>query len=102
MTQEDVRNLKASDFKRLCGVTKETFAAMCQVIIEYKQLNRRGRPPPEAKKTNRKNAAAVRVCLLPSAVDNVQKSFAKDAKVSQLRQVSSPTGWQKLNDFCLR
>lgn len=43
MTYEDVKNLKAGDFKRLCGVTKETFAAMCQIVVEYKQLNRRGR-----------------------------------------------------------
>ncbi len=43
MTYEDVRNLKDGDFKRLCGVTKETFAAMCEVVIEAKQLNRRGR-----------------------------------------------------------
>ena len=43
MTYEDVKNLKANDFKRLCGVTKETFAAMCRVVIEYKQLNKRGR-----------------------------------------------------------
>lgn len=43
MNYEDVKNLKDGDFKRLCGVTKETFAAMCEVIIGYKQLNRRGR-----------------------------------------------------------
>ena len=43
MTYEDVKNLKSGDFKRLCGVTKETFAAMCQVVVEYKQLNKRGR-----------------------------------------------------------
>ncbi len=43
MTYEDVKNLKDGDFKRLCGVTKETFAAMCEVVIEAKQLNRRGR-----------------------------------------------------------
>jgi len=43
MTYEDVRNLKPGDFKRLCGVTRETFAAMCQVVVEYKQLNKRGR-----------------------------------------------------------
>jgi len=43
MTYEDVRNLKHGDFKRLCGVTKETFAAMCQVIAEYKESNKRGR-----------------------------------------------------------
>ncbi len=43
MTYEDVKNLKDGDFKRLCGVTKETFAAMCEVVFEAKQLNRRGR-----------------------------------------------------------
>ncbi len=43
MNYEDVKNLKDGDFKRLCGVTKETFAAMCQVVLEYKQLNTRGR-----------------------------------------------------------
>jgi len=43
MTYEDVKNLKDGDFKRLCGVTKETFAAMCQVVLEYKERNSRGR-----------------------------------------------------------
>ncbi len=43
MTYEDVKNLKDGDFKRLCGVTKETFAAMCEVVVETKQLHRRGR-----------------------------------------------------------
>ena len=43
MNYEDVRNLKDGDFKRLCGVTKETFSAMCQVIAEYKESNKRGR-----------------------------------------------------------
>jgi len=43
MTYEDVKNLKDGDFKRLCGVTKESFAAMCEVVLETKQLNRRGR-----------------------------------------------------------
>ena len=43
MTYENVKNLKDGDFKRLCGVTRETFAAMCQVISEYKRLNKRGR-----------------------------------------------------------
>jgi hypothetical protein len=43
MTYENVKNLKDGDFKRLCGVTKETFAAMCEVVVETKQLNRRGR-----------------------------------------------------------
>jgi len=43
MNYEDVKNLQHGDFKRLCGVTKETFAAMCEVVSEYKQLNTRGR-----------------------------------------------------------
>jgi len=43
MNYEDVKNLKDSEFKRLCGVTKETFSAMCQVIVEYKESNKRGR-----------------------------------------------------------
>jgi hypothetical protein len=43
MTYEDVKNLKDGDFKRLCGVTKETFAAMCRVVSEFKQLHSRGR-----------------------------------------------------------
>lgn len=43
MNYEDVKNLRNGDFKRLCGVTKETFAAMCQVVIEYKQATSRGR-----------------------------------------------------------
>jgi len=43
MNYEDVRNLKAGDFKRLCGVSKETFAAMCQVVSQHKRQTRRGR-----------------------------------------------------------
>jgi hypothetical protein len=43
MNYEDVRNLKPSDFKRLCGVTKETFSVMCETVAEYKQANSRGR-----------------------------------------------------------
>lgn len=43
MTYEDVKNLKDGNFKRLCGVTKETFAAMCEVVLEYKEGNKRGR-----------------------------------------------------------
>ena len=43
MIYEDVRNLKDSDFKRLCGVTKETFSAMCAVVREHKEQTRRGR-----------------------------------------------------------
>jgi hypothetical protein len=43
MTYEDVRNLKPSDFKRLCGVSKETFAAMREVVREHKGQTRGGR-----------------------------------------------------------
>ncbi len=43
MNYEDVRNLKPGDFKRLCGVTKETFAAMREVVSEHKRAIRRGR-----------------------------------------------------------
>ena len=43
MNYGDVKNLKDSDFKRLCGVSKETFAAMCDVVSQYKQTNQRGR-----------------------------------------------------------
>jgi hypothetical protein len=43
MNYEDVKNLKPSDFKRLCGVSKETFAAMCEVVSEHKRAAKRGR-----------------------------------------------------------
>ncbi len=43
MTYEDVKNLKPSDFKRLCGVSKETFAQMCEVVSEHKRTAKRGR-----------------------------------------------------------
>jgi len=43
MNYEDVKNLKPGDFKRLCGVTRETFAAMYEVVSEYKRQTRRGR-----------------------------------------------------------
>ena len=43
MNYEDVKNSKPGDFKRLFGVTRETFAAMCEVVVETKQLHRRGR-----------------------------------------------------------
>ena len=43
MNYEDVKDLKDSDFKRLCGVSKDTFAAMCNVVSQYKQTNKRGR-----------------------------------------------------------
>lgn len=43
MNYEDVKNLKHGDFKRLCGVTRETFAAMCEVVRAYKERHKRGR-----------------------------------------------------------
>ncbi len=43
MNYEDVKNLKPGDFKRLCGVSKETFAAMREVVREHKGAARRGR-----------------------------------------------------------
>ena len=43
MNYEDVKNLQQGDFKRLCGVTKETFAAMREVVREHKRAARRGR-----------------------------------------------------------
>lgn len=43
MTYEDVRNLKPGDFKRLCGVSQETFLAMCEVVTEHKERTKRGR-----------------------------------------------------------
>ena len=43
MNYDVVKKLKAGDFKRLCGVTKETFSAMCEVVRDHKQQTRRGR-----------------------------------------------------------
>lgn len=43
MNYEDVKKLETGEFKRLCGVTKETFSAMCQVVVEYKECRKRGR-----------------------------------------------------------
>jgi len=43
MNYEDVKKLKPSDFKRLCGVSKETFAAMCEVVSDHKRQTKRGR-----------------------------------------------------------
>jgi hypothetical protein len=43
MNYEDVKNLKDGDFKRLCGVSKETFTVMCEVVSEHKRATRRGR-----------------------------------------------------------
>ncbi len=43
MNYENVKNLEQGDFKRLCGVSKETFAAMREVVSEHKRAGRRGR-----------------------------------------------------------
>jgi hypothetical protein len=43
MNYEDVKNLKQGDFKRLCGISKETFAAMREAVREHKRAARRGR-----------------------------------------------------------
>lgn len=43
MNYENVKNLKDGDFKRLCGVTKETFSAMCEVVRDHKHQTNRGR-----------------------------------------------------------
>lgn len=43
MNYEDVKHLKNGDFKRLCGVSKETFAAMCDAVRDHKQQAPRGR-----------------------------------------------------------
>lgn len=40
MIYEDVKNLKDTTFKRLCGVRRETFAAMCEAFLEYKDRHR--------------------------------------------------------------
>lgn len=42
MTRQDVKNLKAGGFKRLCGVTREIFAVVCEVSREYEEGNKRG------------------------------------------------------------
>lgn len=43
MDYEEVKNLKNGDFKRLCGVTKETFVEMCEVVSQHKQQDKRSR-----------------------------------------------------------
>ena len=40
---EKVKELKESDFKRLCGVKKETFVTMCEVVKEVLSRETRGR-----------------------------------------------------------
>jgi hypothetical protein len=43
MRYEKAENLKDKDFKRLCGVKKETFQAMCEVVREVSSRETRGR-----------------------------------------------------------
>ena len=43
MRYEKAKDLKESDFKRLCGVKKETFVTMCEVVKEVLSRETRGR-----------------------------------------------------------
>jgi hypothetical protein len=43
MRYEKAKNLKDKDFKRFCGVKKETFATMCEVVKEVLGQETRGR-----------------------------------------------------------
>jgi hypothetical protein len=43
MRYEKAESLKDKDFKRLCGVKKETFQAMCEVVREVSGQETRGR-----------------------------------------------------------
>ena len=43
MRYEKAKQLKDSDFKRLCGVQKETFTTMCEVVKEDLSRETRGR-----------------------------------------------------------
>ena len=43
MRYEKAGDLKESDFKRLCGVRKETFGTMCEVVKEVLSRETRGR-----------------------------------------------------------
>lgn len=44
MTYEQVRHLKPAEFKRLCGVQKETFEQMVSVLRTAEQQKQPGRP----------------------------------------------------------
>jgi hypothetical protein len=45
MTYEQVKNLKPTEFKRLCGVYPETFQEMVKVVVAEKILQKKtGRP----------------------------------------------------------
>jgi hypothetical protein len=43
MRYEQAKDLKDRDFKRLCGVKKETFLSMCEVVKEVLSRETRGR-----------------------------------------------------------
>lgn len=43
MRYEQAKKLKAGEFKRLCGVKKETFTEMCGIVQAVEKLERRGR-----------------------------------------------------------
>ncbi len=43
MKYEKVKSLKESDFKRLCGVKKETFLEMCQIVEQVENEKISGR-----------------------------------------------------------
>ena len=43
MKYEKAKSLKESDFKRLCGVKKETFLEMCQIIEQVEKEKTSGR-----------------------------------------------------------
>ena len=45
MTYEKVKNLKAEEFKRLCGVKLETFTQMVKLVRNHENIKARsGRP----------------------------------------------------------
>jgi hypothetical protein len=45
MGYETVKNLKAEEFKRLCGVNLETFECMVELVENHEELNKKtGRP----------------------------------------------------------
>jgi Helix-turn-helix of DDE superfamily endonuclease len=45
MKYEKAKKLKESDFKRFCGVKKETFAEMCQIVQKFEDTKTSGREP---------------------------------------------------------
>lgn len=45
MGDETVKNLKAEEFKRLCGVNLETFEGMVKLVENHEELKKKtGRP----------------------------------------------------------